>query len=97
MKMGGRDHHMYIYLLGSLKLCLAFGTALLSPKHPTCILQGNLKSGVCNWLNLLLGGKVGPCLGTTGPHLGCPLYHAVTYMRACNQVLCTMLKLAFLF
>lgn len=100
--MGGKDHHIYmcvcvyLYLLRTLKLCLAFRTASLSRKRPTSILQGNLKLSVCNRLNLLLGRTVGPCPDTS-PQLGCHLSRVVTYMRACNQVLCTVLKLVFLF
>lgn len=61
----------------------------MSPKHPSCILQGNHKLSVCNGLNLLLGRKIGPCFG-------CPVYHALTYMGTCNEILCSVLKLTFL-
>lgn len=103
MKIGGKDHHVSVYIFVHIfivirLLKLAFRKALLSPKHPSCILQGNQKLGVCNGLNCSpLGRKIGPSLGTADACFGCPMYHALTYMGTHNQVLYSMLKLTFHF
>lgn len=73
--------YIYLYLLDSHKL--TFRRASLSPKHQPCILQQNQKLSVSNGLNLLLGRKIRPCPGTTGPCFGCSVYHALIHMETC--------------
>lgn len=101
MKIGRKDRHVSVYIFVHIfivldSLELAFRKTLLSPKHPSFILQGNQKLGVCDGRNLLLGRKIGPSPGTAGSCFGCAVYHALTYMGTHNQVLYSMLKLTFL-